>query len=121
MKCLSYIFITLSCVSILAQSIPVTIGNNIDTHLNQYSEYNSSHHDNIDDEPHSHTHKHSEDGEEHDHQHEHTKISQADTQFITDTNKELAQVDNYKTSNNFFVNSLISNPHPLGVFRPPIS
>lgn len=105
---------------VFAQSTPTFTNSEIDSHLGQYSRYNTNHHDNIDSEPHSHTHKHSEDGEEHEHKHEHSNLVQSDKQFVGRDKNELKEVDLSESKRNFFEKSLISNPHPQGVFRPPI-
>lgn len=95
--------------------------NSIDNHLSEYSRFSVSRHENIDEESHSHKQNHGKDGEEHEHKHEHTKITQSDAPFLNQHQEEYVQTDDYKSLCNFFENSLISNPHPQGIFRPPIA
>ncbi|MCO4794941.1 MAG: hypothetical protein KC493_14585 [Bacteriovoracaceae bacterium] len=95
----------------------------IDTHLGEFSKYNVTHHDNIDDEvtDHVHKHKHSQDGEEHDHNHDHTKVSQYEVKVLDNSQNLIYFLAIPKSKNNFSYRILISSPHPFGIFRPPIS
>lgn len=93
---------------------------NINSHLAEYSHINATHHDNIDDEPHAHSHKHSEDGEEHEHSHEHSKVSQSEVKLVSQS-LEVKNVSLiYESKLGIIEKNLISNPHPFGIFRPPI-
>lgn len=91
-------------------------------HLNEFSEFNVTQHDSIDDnsEAHSHKHKHSKEGQDHDHDHDHSKIVQVEFKIINKnfliTFKKM--VIDYTP--NFYDQSYLSNPHPLEIFRPPI-
>lgn len=92
----------------------------VDYHLSEYSHYNVTHHDNIDDESHTHTHKHSEDGDEHEHNHEHSKVTQSEIKLLNHSIKVLAEVTVIDTNQGFSEKNLISNPHPNKIYRPPI-
>lgn len=94
--------------------------NSIDHHLSEYSRYNITHHDNIDDQPHSHTHKHNEDGDEHEHNHEHSKASQSENKLLSHSFEILAKSIMIELKQGFTEKNLISNPHPSKVYRPPI-
>ena len=115
------IFISLLTISLVAaQSFSNSDKDDVDSHLAEFSKYNETHHDNIDDEPHSHTHKHSEDGDEHEHNHEHSKVTQSEIKLLNQSVKVLAQVTIIKTNRGFSQKNLISNPHPDNIYRPPI-
>ncbi len=91
----------------------------IDIHLNHYAQYNNSHHDNIDDEPHSHTHKHSEDGDEHEHKHEHQKSSSTEYE-LTRGSFTFISLSVTFSSGFYSIKNLSSDPHLKQLFRPPI-
>ena len=97
-----------------------TKSSDIDSHLKEYSHYNVTHHDNIDDEPHAHTHKHSEDGEEHEHDHQHTKVTQSEIKLLNNSVKILGAFTIIESKEGFTDKNLISNPHPQSIYRPPI-
>lgn len=92
----------------------------INSHLAEFSNINVTHHDNIDDEPHTHTHKHSEDGEEHEHSHAHTKVSQSEIKLLNRNVKIIAMISGSESKQGFIVKNFISNPHPSKIYRPPI-
>ncbi len=94
--------------------------NEVNSHLAEFSKYNNTHHDNIDDEPHTHTHKHSEDGDEHEHNHEHSKVTQSEIKLLNHSIKVLAKVTVIEIKQGFSEKNLISNPHPNKIYRPPI-
>ena len=94
--------------------------NDVNSHLAEFSKYNNTHHDNIDDEPHTHTHKHSEDGDEHEHNHEHFKVTQSEIKLLNHSIKVLAKVTVIEIKQGFSEKNLISNPHPSKIYRPPI-
>jgi len=106
-----------------AQALVVT--SNSETHLDKFSEYNSSHHESIDDfsedDSHKHTHKHREDGEEHEHEHEHSKIAQADSKVLMQSYKITSQDIEFDSCLIFFDKNLVSSFHPFEIFRPPIA
>lgn len=95
--------------------------NDIDSHLNYFANINATHNDNIDDEPHAHRHKHSEDGEEHEHSHEHAKAPQSELKVLNNIVIALAVISVDENKKNFFEKSLVSNPYPSEIYRPPIS
>lgn len=97
--------------------------NYIDNHLNEFIEFNHSHHDNIDDQyvEHSHTHKHSENGEEHEHNHDHSQLTQIELKILHERNStKLLNTELYKIYLSY-LKLLFSNPDPSEIFRPPIS
>ena len=96
---------------------------NSDHHMQDIPAISQTEHDNIDDSvtKHSHTHKHSEDGEEHEHSHGHGRIVFADSTSFYSASKFSLKCVEPKKGVNFLENSLISDPHPHGIFRPPIS
>lgn len=95
--------------------------NDIDSHLDHFASINVTHHDNIDDEPHAHKHKHSEDGEEHEHSHEHAKVTQSELKLLNNFAISLGVTSVNDSKKSFFEKSLVSNPHPSEIYRPPIS
>ena len=92
----------------------------VDSHLAQYSQYNVSHHDNIDDGEHTHGHKHSENGDEHEHKHDHLKISQTDFKLLNCSLKIFADLNISDSNQSFSYKNLTSSPFPLKIYRPPI-
>ena len=82
-----------------------------------------THHDNIDNSEavHSHKHKHSEDGEEHEHEHEHLKLAEVEFKILNKPYNLLNHTKNEKSEHSFYYKTMISNPHPFEIFRPPIS
>lgn len=96
------------------------VENEVNSHLAEFSKYNNTHHDNIDDEPHTHRHKHSEDGDEHEHNHEHSKVTQSEIKLLNHSIKVLAKVTVIEIKQGFSEKNLISNPHPNKIYRPPI-
>lgn len=111
-------FLTISLV--VAQPYSNSDQNDVDSHLAEFSKYNNTHHDNIDDEPHAHTHKHSEGGDEHEHNHEHSKVTQSEIKLLNHSIKVLAKVIVIDVKQGFSEKNLISNPHPNKIYRPPI-
>lgn len=95
----------------------------VDTHLSEFSQYNVTHHDNIDDDvqKHVHKHKHGQDGEEHEHNHDHTKVTQNEIKVLNTSFQIVNRSVEVKSKNSFFEKIMISNPHPFGIFRPPIA
>ena len=96
---------------------------NIDMHLNEFQKYNVTAHDSIDDkdQEHGHTHKHGKDGEEHEHNHDHSKVGQSIIKVLSNSNKLISLSIKLKSKKIFYQKILVSNPHPIGIFRPPIS
>lgn len=115
------IYLTFLAVCILAvQPSSSFKKSDINSHLDEYSHYNVTHHDNIDDEPHAHTHKHSEDGDEHEHNHEHSKVTQSEIKLLNHSIRVLAKVIIIEVNQGFADKNLVSNPHPKKIYRPPI-
>jgi ABC-type Zn2+ transport system substrate-binding protein/surface adhesin len=96
---------------------------NTESHLDRYSHINKTHHDNIDDNVnnHSHSHKHNEDGEEHEHNHEHTKITQYEIKIYSQIKYDQIDAKEFETTEGFFEKHLVSTPHLLEIFKPPIA
>jgi len=117
---LSKILLYISCVCLLIQVVLMCAPDEASLHLNQFSEFNVTHHDNLDDDAHSHKHKHSEDGEEHEHNHEHSKIVQNDFKILYHSHNIMEKVRIIEVSHGFREKKLFSNSHPFEVFRPPI-
>ena len=117
-KTILIFFLTVGIVT--AQITTFNNKNDTDLHLTKYSHYNITHHDNIDDEPHTHMHKHSEDGDEHEHHHEHSKVTQSEIKLLNHSVKVLAKVTIIELNQDFVEKKLISSPHPSEVYRPPI-
>ncbi len=116
------IFIFALWVSFIANSPYANfVKNNIDSHLDLFANFNVTHHDNIDDETHTHKHKHSEDGEEHEHSHDHLKVAQSELKSFIHYSIVLPIISNSEIKKIFFHKKLISNPHPMQIYRPPIS
>jgi len=115
------ILLCISSACLLCQVVPLSVPDDANSHLNEYSRFNVTHHDNLDDDVHSHKHKHSEDGDEHEHNHEHSKIVQSDFKILCNSHKIVAKVRIIEISNGFREKNLISSPHPFEVFRPPIA
>ncbi len=90
------------------------------SHLESYAQFNSTEHDNIDEE-HYHTHKHSEDGEEHEHHHEHTVPNLGQFQFIIQSQVFKNTIIAFKVREGFYSKNYFSSEHPFEIFRPPIS
>jgi hypothetical protein len=93
----------------------------VDSHLENYAEFNVTHHDNIDDTTHAHTHRHSEHEEEHEHSHHHSSTNFVEYKLIN-----LSSTINLKftfsfSKDNFHYRELVSSTHFLELFRPPIS
>lgn len=98
-------------------------GESLDSHFEKFSKINQTKHDNIDDSnvEHSHSHKHTKDSDEHEHKHEHSKLVQSDFKVLFhDEQTELTVVE-YESTQGFNEKYLLSNPHLLKSFRPPIS
>lgn len=113
------LFLLAICIITSQPSLSVE-KSDIDSHLDEYSHYNTTQHDNIDDEPHAHTHKHSEDGDEHEHKHEHSKVTQSEIKLLNHSIRVLAKVTIIEVSQGFADKNLVSNPHPNEIYRPPI-
>lgn len=115
------IFIFALWVSFIANSPGANfVKDNIDSHLDLFASFDVTHHDNIDDEPHTHKHKHSEDGEEHDHGHDHLKLTQSELKSLSHYSIDLPIISTSEMRNSFFEKKLISSPHPMQIYRPPI-
>ncbi|CBW25942.1 hypothetical protein BMS_1058 [Halobacteriovorax marinus SJ] len=97
------------------------IGQVIDLHLTEYSEFNLYHHDNIDDMPHTHTHKHSEDGEEHEHGHNHSKVTQTEVKLLVNSANISPKVKYLRIKRSFLEKNLFSKAYPNDILRPPIA
>lgn len=114
-----------SVVLTIIVSAPFDIGLKLDevqNHLNEFSNYSVAHHDNIDDssEIHSHVHKHSEDGEEHEHDHSHDRVSDISQKTFFASKPIAMATFELETSQGITESNLNSNPHPSSIFRPPI-
>ena len=119
---LNKLFLLSLAITLIARQPCLSIEvNGVDSHLSEYSQYSVTHHDNIDDEPHSHKHKHSEDGEEHEHNHEHSKVTQSEIKLLNQSIEVIAKVIIIESDQGFIEKNLISNPHPSRIYRPPIS
>ena len=117
------IFGLLFLLCIFAQSFSVVKieTQDIDKHLEDFSAFNISHHDNIDDDFHGHTHKHSEHGQEHEHNHDHVKTSHAEIQTFHEDSRDInLAVLELKKLPGFFYQSFFSDAHLQDLFRPPI-
>lgn len=90
-------------------------------HLEEYSSLNQTHHDNIDDTPHSHSHRHSEDGEEHEHHHEHKKILSPEIQIFASVENYLSMPFLRLVKNHFREPCSFSQFYLKKLLRPPIS
>ncbi|MGE3973552.1 MAG: hypothetical protein AB7F59_03400 [Bdellovibrionales bacterium] len=103
-------------------AVAVVDMNNIQEHLDEFSDYTLIHHENIDDtnEAHAHVHKHSADGAEHEHHHEHSKAFQTSTTGMYLPTVCTMSFPECDPSVGFAEHKLISNPHTFGIFRPPI-
>ncbi len=120
-KIFKYVWLSVFVVCIVANQSRFSVEKNeIDSHLDEYSHYNVTQHDNIDDEPHTHTHKHSEDGEEHEHNHEHSKVTQSEIKLLNHSLGVLSKVTIIEVRQGFSDKNLVSNPHPNKIYRPPI-
>lgn len=99
------------------------MGDETSEHLAQYAQYAQNHHDNIDEDyhTHQHVHKHSEDGEEHEHDHEHKRGVQVEIKTLYWPNTLDIALNMLEQGVSFVENSLVSDPHPQGIFRPPRS
>ena len=117
-KVILLLILTVFCISTF--SLSSVKYHNADSHINEYSEFTVSYHDNIDDEAHSHKHKHSEDGEEHEHNHEHSKVSQSEVKLSSHSVPMITDVSLKETKNGFREKNFLSTPHPFELFRPPI-
>ncbi len=120
-KIFKYVWLSVFAVCIVANQSRFSVEKNeIDSHLDEYSHYNVTQHDNIDDEPHTHTHKHSEDGDEHEHNHEHSKVTQSEIKLLNHSIRALAKVIIIEVNQGFADKNMVSNPHPNKIYRPPI-
>ncbi|PIK14101.1 hypothetical protein [Halobacteriovorax sp. JY17] len=110
------------CLCIVSTGKPLLELDNTKSHLDKYAHINKIHHDNIDDTAleHGHSHRHSEDGEEHEHNHDHSKIPQFELKFLNQSTNIQTNSDQYRPSQGFFEKYLISSPHLLKLFKPPI-
>ncbi len=104
-------------------SVMSELTDGLDIHLGEFAEFNTSIHDNIDDSStdHAHTHKHGEDEEEHEHEHEHTSSIQSDVKLAQRPLDFYTKIFSQGSLQIMFDRSFVSNPHPMGIFRPPIS
>lgn len=110
-------------VSISVVGLQFNLIDSTTSHLNEYASVNQTHHDNIDDsiDNHLHSHKHSHDGEEHEHSHGPSKISQKEIKVFNGNSYTKITTEEVESIQNFQEKILISNPHLLRLFRPPIS
>jgi hypothetical protein len=106
------------CSCLVGSGVSLYASADVDSHLSEYSCYNITPHDNIDDEVHAH--KHSEEGEEHEHKHKHTNISQNEISFLSCSDEIVSISVGIETNNCFYEKTFISSPHPFEIFRPPI-
>ena len=118
-----FVILIFSLGLLASKSYPVSFEkNSTSSHLDQFSIFNVTQHDNIDDETHSHKHRHSEDGEEHEHSHDHTKVSTtSDIKLLSSCVKSISKVPEADFRWDFLVENLIPDPHPSKIYRPPIS
>ena len=122
-KVKSFTFTILLAVSVMAGRPVLLVGYDADSHLEEYSQYNVSYHDNIDDETdsHVHKHKHSEDGQEHEHHHEHSQITYTDSVKIVPTvDLDIFVSFSFENISLFGEKFLISDSFLKNLFRPPI-
>lgn len=125
--CTKKIFYVLLCVCLFWQVRTSPELKSINTHLREFSQHNVTHHDNIDEEiqKYVHKHKHGKNDEEHEHNHDHSKLTDKLSQSEMKALNTACNVVNHsieiKTKNIFSKKTLISTPHPFGIFRPPIS
>lgn len=107
---------------VAAAVLVTTTTETLDEHFGRYASHTDHQHDNIDlSSAHSHTHKHSDDSEEHSHDHNHSLNLQPNPQFAHfSLTLNLCTVE-YVPMFSFSEAVLISNPHPRGIFRPPIA
>ena len=120
---LGKIFCLFLCVCLSWQMRSLLKLKSVDTHLDEFAQYNVTYHDNIDngEQKHAHGHKHSKDGEEHEHNHDHEKITQSDIKVLSTSHLLVNISFELKIKNIFYEKILISSPHPFVIFRPPIS
>jgi len=114
---LSIYFVFSLCI--LGAGKPSIDVDNTRSHLDTYSKVNRTHHDNIDDTPqkHTHSHKHSEDGDEH----EHSKVAQHEVKVLNQISYIQVTAREIGTPQGFFEKHIISSPHLLRLFKPPIA
>lgn len=118
----SFTISILLCVGLLSQVTMKANTERPNNHLQEYTKYNSTHHDNIDYETdkHSHTHKHSDNSEEHQHDHKHSKVVQNDIKVFLNNELIKIKITEIKIIHNYDEKYLISKAHPFTIFRPPI-
>ena len=86
LKLVKTIFLSLLAISLIAgQPFSSSDQIDVDSHLAEFSKYNNTHRDNIDDEPHTYTHKHSEGGDEHEHNDELSKVTQPEIKLLNES------------------------------------
>ncbi|RZF21642.1 hypothetical protein DAY19_08105 [Halobacteriovorax vibrionivorans] len=116
------IFILIICLCVQAKALASIYDgvSTVDQHLIKYQNINQTHHDNIDDEPHTHSHKHSEDGEEHEHHHGTRKISNSEFQIYNLSKISFTTPFLEVNKSTFLEKSLVSKFFPNTLFKPPI-
>ena len=122
-KSCTFLLCVLISFCVIATGISFTELESTDSHLDQFSRYNQTPHDNIDDNAtaHTHQHKHSKSGKRHEHSHDHLKISQFEISIIDRNLYANPKTDEIESNQFYEYNALISNAHPIDLFRPPIS
>ncbi len=116
-----FITLTIILVCFVAEgTVLKSVDEDLGTHLKTYSNFNMSHHDNIDNSEHTHTHKHSESGEEHQHEHDHSLSTQLNYKFMTIFKVQFDNTSLKIASNHYNIKTMLSSDHPHEVFRPPI-
>ncbi len=110
-------------MSFVVQASGITVTENLDSHLEKYSQYSHTKHENIDDTnvQHEHSHKHSKNGDEHEHSHEHLKNFQSDLKLFNELNLPIITRTDTVYITIFYYKTFFSKPHLLEIFRPPIS
>jgi|GEM_PF-3506362 len=122
-RIISFSILILFSLCILGTEKPSIDIDDTNFHLNTYSEANKTHHDNIDDsvKEHTHTHKHSEDGEEHEHGHHHTKVAQPEAKGLNQVKYIEVSSREFDSTQEFIEKHMVSKPHLLRLFKPPIA
>ncbi len=118
--CIKLTLFTFLILCLGTQGLFFNSAEDINSHLENYSEFSETHHDNIADVEHSHTHKHSEDGEEHEHHHDHSNTPQPSIKLLASISFKIIEVAYEKLENNYSTKAMHSTEHPSSIFRPPI-
>lgn len=120
MKITRYVFLFFMTSNLVVGAYSSFFKGDISDHLAQFSDVNQVHHENIDDEFHSHKHKHSEGEEEHEHNHEHSNVSHSEVKVINNSFKVVLEISIIESKQGSTEKNLLSNAHPLEIYRPPI-